>query len=410
MVVGVVGVVALTVRRGGARPAALLGEVVDRGVHLQLAVGVLVGLETVLDDPRDLGQVLGEHPLALDDAGLDDDVAQLVLGDLEVGVDLLAGVDHHLQLLLRGRVGGELVGAGEEEALELPLGGLGQVEVGRVDGLVVGDLVAGRLGQDLEGLGHPQTLADGDAVDLPVAPVEQPVEGGLRAHLLGHPVGARLDAARAWVGGGGGGEGAGRGDDVLGHEDLGDLSATGTLGDLDEHLAGAGALVVLGGGLATEGDGGDQVAQGAEGVDRAGDHQAGGEQQGDELGPGAAPLPAPRPEGAGLRGRGQHVVRQGGVVVVLVLTEADQAPAQGGAGTGTAHVALVPLLVRRQTHPCPIVGPDRLVRGLRALRGVPVARPERRASSAACRMSTAAAWSTTPRRCRPRTPLLRRAR
>ncbi len=125
--------------------------------------------------------------------------------------------------------------AGEPERLRVGCGGLKLLDRDPGD--------RGGLG---EGVLRPHPLLDHEGVLELVRRIEQGVERRLRAHLLGHQVGARVED-RGGVGFGQHlGERLRAGHDVLGDQVVGDRCAGVALVDHEHDLTGAGALEVLG--------------------------------------------------------------------------------------------------------------------------------------------------------------------
>jgi hypothetical protein len=249
---------------GGGDPALAVG-VVHGGVELQRhAVG-----EPVLQDPRDLGHVLGGTRLGLHQAGLGQHGEPRLLGDLQLVEGVFRPVDHLGEHLDGGGAGLEVVRRREQPAFEHSAGVVRQAQGGRVrrGRLQLRQGRPRRLG-DLGQRGlDSQALGEGHPGDHPGGGVEQQVDGRLAAHLLAHAVDARLDARRGGIGLGGGDERADGGDDPAVDQRAGDVAERVSLVDPHVHAARALPGEVTGGVdhrqqlLAADDDAGDQAAQ-----------------------------------------------------------------------------------------------------------------------------------------------------
>ena len=338
-------------------------------VHLEQAVGLPVCLrQTVLDDPCYLPVVLLLVDLPLDDGGLGQDLLVVLLGHLELFEAGDGLGDHLLDQILRCGVLGDVVGARSEPALDVAAGFGGQTDsrrvgVGRLDLLIgeVADLLEALLDALLGGAGD-----DGQRVIALALRIEQCLERGAGGHLLLELVGARLDRRSLRVVLRRIGEGLAGGDDAFALEDVADVRPGGPLRDRHGDLALALALVVLsvgrlGRGVAHDPDG--LVAQDADSHESDDDDKA------------RQPVPAPLalttldllhtplPAALGL------VL---GVTSVLIALDAEL-----GEEIVVAHA--LPLLIGWTRSPA--------------------GTPDIRSVVMACsRMTTAAAWSTIPRK------------
>ena len=324
--------------------------------------------QTVLDDPRCLPVVPLTVDLALDDGGLGQNLLVVLLGHLEL-FELGDGLgDHLLDQVLRRGVLSDVVGARGEPALDIAAGLGGQTDgsgvgIGRLDLLVgeAADLLEPVL-DDLLG----DTGGDGQRVIALALRIEQRLESGVGGHLLLELVGARLDRIALRVVLRRIGEGLTGGDDAFALQDVADVRPGGPLRDRHGDLALTLALVVLGvsrlcGGVAHDPDG--LVAQDAD------------SHEGDDDDKARQPVPAPlalttldllhTPLSAAL-----GLVL--GVTSVLIALDAEL-----GEEIVVAHA--LPLLIGWTRSPA--------------------GTPDIRSVVMACsRMTTAAAWSTIPRK------------
>ncbi len=318
--------------------------------------------------------------LALDDRGDGQRALPLVPRDAHLLEDLDGHGDHGGELVRGARVLAELVGRGEQPALDVAVRLGGQPDrLGVLRGLLVlldGD--AGRLRQGRERLGGPQALTDRRPVGDAVARVGQHVEGLLGRHPLGQGVAPRLDGRRPLLVGVGDPQvGAAGLDDASVEQGPGDVLAglPGLDDDVDPHAAGAGEVV----GLRLGEQPGDHRPDGTERRPRG----AADEDDGQEDHEQATPAAAGRPP----------------TVTVQVATAADR-------GRRLPEDRLGDVVLLRHCR-------GSFVRGLRrpGLTRSPGGEPVLRSvSRAVWRISTAAAWSTTARCRRAATPLSRSVR
>jgi hypothetical protein len=267
---------------GGGDPTLAVG-VVDRGVQLQ---GHALA-QPVLQHPGHLAHVLDRPGLGLHEAGLRDDGQPLLDRDLQLVQDLHGTGDHVAQDVGRRVVGLDVVGRREEEPLQLSVGVGGQAQgcgVGR-RGPDLLDRPAGLLRDADQGPFDGEPFGQRHPGQQPRHRVQQQVEGGLTAHLLPHPVDARLDAHGRRVGLGGVDEGPDGRDDVGVDQRAADVAEGVAVLDPDLDLAGALTGVVLRGGV-------DQLDEPLAADDDA-DHEAGQHQQGQHDRDRIAAPPAP---------------------------------------------------------------------------------------------------------------------